>query len=151
MVMAGSIINQAVKNNPGSQLIPIDSEHSAIFQCLAGRPSLEVESLLLTASGGPFRTLNKEDFSSITKTSALKHPTWNMGPKITIDSATMMNKGLEVIEAHFLFNIPFEAIDIIIHPTSTAHSFVQFRDGSLMCQLGSPRYEVTYIICSNLS
>jgi 1-deoxy-D-xylulose-5-phosphate reductoisomerase len=138
MVMAGDIINRAVKEHPASRIVPIDSEHSAVFQCLASRPPEEVESILLTASGGPFWNLSGDDFSSITKEEALNHPTWNMGPKVTIDSATMMNKGLEVIEAHYLFNIGFEHIDIIIHPTSTIHSFVQFRDGSLMAQMGSP-------------
>jgi 1-deoxy-D-xylulose-5-phosphate reductoisomerase len=138
MVMGGDIINRALRNHPTSRLIPIDSEHSAVFQCLSGRPPEEVEGILLTASGGPFWNTPKENFNSISKQEALNHPTWNMGPKITIDSATMMNKGLEVIEAHYLFNIPFEHINIIIHPTSTIHSFVQFRDGSLLAQLGSP-------------
>jgi 1-deoxy-D-xylulose-5-phosphate reductoisomerase len=150
MVMAGDIINRSLKEYPKSELIPIDSEHSAIFQCLGGRPNSEVESLLLTASGGPFRTLPKEKFQAITKAEALDHPTWDMGPKITIDSATMMNKGLEVIEAHYLFNIPFDRIQIVVHPTSIVHSFVQFQDGSLMAQLGSPDmklpilYSLTY-------
>ncbi len=138
MVMAGTVINQALRDNPGSALIPIDSEHSAIFQCLAGRPTSEVEEIQLTASGGPFRELPREAFSSITKAQALKHPTWVMGQKITIDSATLMNKGLEVIEAHYLFDIPVDKIRVIIHPSSIVHSFVQFRDGSLMAQLGCP-------------
>ncbi|MFC1585104.1 1-deoxy-D-xylulose-5-phosphate reductoisomerase [Fibrobacterota bacterium] len=138
MVTAGEIINRALQMNPDSRIIPIDSEHSAIFQCLSGRPGEEVEAILLTASGGPFRTLPPKEFSSITRTDALNHPTWDMGPKITIDSATMMNKGLEVIEAHYLFNLSFDQINIVIHPSSTIHSFVQFRDGSLMAQLGSP-------------
>ncbi len=138
MVMAGQIIRNTLDKHPESRLVPIDSEHSAIFQCLAGRPSSEVENLILTASGGPFRKTPKEEFSKITVKEALNHPTWNMGPKITIDSATMMNKGLEVIEAHHLFQMDFEKIEVVIHPSSTVHSFVQFQDGSLMAQLGTP-------------
>lgn len=150
MVMAGEIINEALGRNPSSRLIPIDSEHSAIFQCLAGRPVSEVEQIQLTASGGPFRTRPKSDFESIRKADALKHPTWVMGEKITIDSATLMNKGLEVIEAHYLFNVAFKDIKVVVHPTSIIHSFVQFRDGSLMAQLGCPdmqlpiQYALTY-------
>jgi 1-deoxy-D-xylulose-5-phosphate reductoisomerase len=138
MVMAGEIINDALRRNPASRLIPIDSEHSAIFQCLSGRPVSEVEHIELTASGGPFRERPKAAFASIRKADALKHPTWVMGAKITIDSATLMNKGLEVIEAHYLFGVPFDKIKVVIHPTSIIHSFVQFRDGSLMAQLGCP-------------
>ncbi len=138
MVMAGEIINAALHRNPSSRLIPIDSEHSAIFQCLAGRPVSEVEHIELTASGGPFRERPKAAFAAIRKADALKHPTWVMGEKITIDSATLMNKGLEVIEAHYLFGVAFENIKVVIHPSSIIHSFVQFRDGSLMAQLGCP-------------
>ena len=138
MVMAGGIINQALLRNPSSRLIPIDSEHSAIFQCLAGRPVSEVEHIELTASGGPFRELPAARFAGIRKADALKHPTWVMGEKITIDSATLMNKGLEVIEAHYLFGVAIDRIKVVIHPTSIIHSFVQFRDGSLMAQLGCP-------------
>jgi len=150
MVMAGEIINAALKRNPSSLIVPIDSEHSAIFQCLAGRPVSEVEHIELTASGGPFRERPKADFRTIRKSDALKHPTWVMGEKITIDSATLMNKGLEVIEAHYLFGMPFERIKVVIHPSSIIHSFVQFRDGSLMAQLGCPdmqlpiQYALTY-------
>jgi 1-deoxy-D-xylulose-5-phosphate reductoisomerase len=150
MVMAGEIINEALRKNPSSLLIPIDSEHSAIFQCLAGRPVSEVENIQLTASGGPFREKSKATFGSIRRADALKHPTWVMGEKITIDSATLMNKGLEVIEAHYLFGVPFDKIKVVIHPTSIIHSFVQFRDGSLMAQLGCPdmqlpiQYALTY-------
>lgn len=150
MVMAGEIINEALRKNPASRLIPIDSEHSAIFQCLAGRPVSEVERIELTASGGPFRERPIADFGSIRKSDALKHPTWVMGEKITIDSATLMNKGLEVIEAHYLFGVAFADIKVVIHPTSIIHSFVQFRDGSLMAQLGCPdmqlpiQYALTY-------
>ncbi|MDB5048362.1 MAG: 1-deoxy-D-xylulose-5-phosphate reductoisomerase [Fibrobacteres bacterium] len=138
MVMAGELINAALRRNPSSRLIPIDSEHSAIFQCLAGRPASEVEHIELTASGGPFRERPKAAFGAIRKADALKHPTWVMGEKITIDSATLMNKGLEVIEAHYLFGVDFANIKVVIHPTSIVHSFVQFRDGSLMAQLGCP-------------
>jgi len=150
MVMAGEILNEALRNHPEARLIPIDSEHSAIFQCLAGRPVAEVEQIQLTASGGPFRTRSAADFASIRKADALKHPTWVMGEKITIDSATLMNKGLEVIEAHYLFGVPFADIKVVIHPGSIVHSFVQFRDGSLMAQLGCPdmqlpiQYALTY-------
>jgi 1-deoxy-D-xylulose-5-phosphate reductoisomerase len=150
MVMAGEIINDALRRNPAAKLIPIDSEHSAIFQCLAGRPVSEVEHIELTASGGPFRERPKAAFPSIRKADALKHPTWVMGEKITIDSATLMNKGLEVIEAHYLFGVDFKDIKVVIHPGSIIHSFVQFRDGSLMAQLGCPdmqlpiQYALTY-------
>jgi 1-deoxy-D-xylulose-5-phosphate reductoisomerase len=138
MVMAGELINAALREHPESDLVPIDSEHSAIFQCLAGRPDSEVDYLQLTASGGPFRDRPRSEFPSITKAEALKHPTWVMGEKITIDSATLMNKGLEVIEAHFLFGTGFDRIKVVIHPKSIVHSLVQFRDGSLMAQLGCP-------------
>ncbi len=138
MVMAGDLINAALRRHPEAGLVPIDSEHSAIFQCLAGRPVEEVDFLQLTASGGPFRERAKGDFNSITKADALKHPTWVMGAKITIDSATLMNKGLEVIEAHQLFGVDFDRIKVVVHPSSIVHSLVQFRDGSLMAQLGCP-------------
>lgn len=138
MVMAGPVIQDALKNNPKSFITPIDSEHSAIFQCLSGRPNVEVENLQITASGGPFREWPIERFESITIKDALNHPVWSMGKKITIDSASMMNKGLEVIEAHFLFDIPYDQIQVVVHPQSMVHSLVQFRDGSLMAQLGAP-------------
>jgi 1-deoxy-D-xylulose-5-phosphate reductoisomerase len=138
MVMAGDLINAALRRHPEAGLIPIDSEHSAIFQCLAGRPVEEVDSIQLTASGGPFRERSKDTFAAITKADALKHPTWVMGAKITIDSATLMNKGLEVIEAHQLFGVGFDQIKVVVHPSSIVHSLVQFRDGSLMAQLGCP-------------
>lgn len=138
MVMAGPVIQDALKQNPKSYITPIDSEHNAIFQCLAGRSAEEVECLQITASGGPFREWPKEKFETITVKDALNHPVWSMGKKITIDSASMMNKGLEVIEAHFLFGIPYEQIKVVVHPQSMVHSLVQFRDGSLMAQLGAP-------------
>jgi len=138
MVMAGDLINAALSRHPEAGLVPIDSEHSAIFQCLAGRPTEEVDFVQLTASGGPFRERPKDTFATITKADALKHPTWVMGAKITIDSATLMNKGLEVIEAHQLFGVGFDRIKVVVHPSSIVHSLVQFRDGSLMAQLGCP-------------
>jgi 1-deoxy-D-xylulose-5-phosphate reductoisomerase len=138
MVMAGDLINAALRRHPEAALIPIDSEHSAIFQCLAGRPVEEVDFIQLTASGGPFRERPRDTFAAITKADALKHPTWVMGAKITIDSATLMNKGLEVIEAHQLFGVSFDQIKVVVHPSSIVHSLVQFRDGSLMAQLGCP-------------
>jgi 1-deoxy-D-xylulose-5-phosphate reductoisomerase len=138
LVMAGTIIKEALQKNPAAQITPVDSEHNAIFQCLSGRGTEEIENLQITASGGPFRELPAEKFSEITLKDALNHPVWNMGKKITIDSASMMNKGLEVIEAHFLFDIPYEQIKVLVHPQSMVHSLVQFRDGSLMAQLGAP-------------
>jgi 1-deoxy-D-xylulose-5-phosphate reductoisomerase len=142
LVMAGTVVEEVLLANPNSKLLPIDSEHSAIFQCLQDRPVEEIETIQLTASGGPFRTLDKSPFKDITVERALKHPTWSMGPKITIDSATLMNKGLEVLEAHFLFHVPFDQIDVVVHPGSIVHSMVQFRDGSLMAQLGAPDMKV---------
>ena len=138
MVMAGPVIWDKLAENPKAFITPIDSEHSAIFQCLADRPTKEVECLEITASGGPFRTWDIEHFENITVADALNHPVWSMGKKITIDSASMMNKGLEVLEAHFLFHIPYEQIKVVVHPQSMVHSLVQFRDGSLMAQLGAP-------------
>ena len=138
MVMAGPVIWDKLAENPKSFITPIDSEHSAIFQCLSGRPEKDVEFLEITASGGPFREWPIEKFEQITVADALNHPVWSMGKKITIDSASMMNKGLEVLEAHFLFHIPYEQIKVVVHPQSMVHSLVQFRDGSLMAQLGAP-------------
>jgi 1-deoxy-D-xylulose-5-phosphate reductoisomerase len=138
LVMAGDIINRLLEAHPESELVPIDSEHSALHQCLGGRPVEEIETLLLTASGGPFRELPADEFESITVERALRHPTWNMGPKITIDSSTLFNKGLEVIEAHHLFRVPYDRIRVLVHPGSHVHSLVQFRDGALVAQLGTP-------------
>jgi 1-deoxy-D-xylulose-5-phosphate reductoisomerase len=136
LVSAGDIIMaEALKNNV--PILPIDSEHAAIFQCLEGYKTKEVEKLILTASGGPFWDKDV-DFSSITKKEALKHPNWTMGQKISIDSATLMNKGLEVIEAHHLFNIPYEQIEVVIHPQSIIHSLVEYIDGNVLAQLGNP-------------
>jgi len=138
LVMAGQLINELLDANPKASLLPVDSEHSALYQALGGRPPEEVEALILTASGGPFRTLPADEFAHITVERALKHPTWSMGPKITIDSATLFNKGLEVIEAHVLFRIPYERIEVLVHPGSHVHSLVRFCDGALMAQLGTP-------------
>lgn len=137
LVMGGRLIN-SIAAASGSEIRPVDSEHSAIWQCLTGENKSEVSRLILTASGGPFRTKPADEFESIKTSEALKHPSWKMGRKITIDSATLMNKGLEVIEAYFLFDIPPERIDIVIHPQSIIHSMVEFVDGSVKAQLGLP-------------
>ena len=149
LVAAGSLVTALVREY-GVRLIPIDSEHSAILQCLAGEDPSKIARLILTASGGPFLNTKKEDFHKILVEQALNHPNWKMGSKITIDSATLMNKGLEVIEAHWLFGIPPERIDVVIHPQSIIHSMVEFIDGSVKAQLGLPdmkipiQYALTY-------
>ena len=154
LVMAGSIINE-IKNKSGAKIFPVDSEHSAIWQCLVGESIKEVNKIILTGSGGPFRTLEIGQFNSITVDRALNHPNWEMGKKITIDSATMMNKGLEVIEAFWLFDISKDMIEIIIHPQSIIHSMVEFKDKSVKAQLGIPdmkipiQYALTYPNHSN--
>ncbi|MAM15547.1 MAG: 1-deoxy-D-xylulose-5-phosphate reductoisomerase [Candidatus Marinimicrobia bacterium] len=154
LVMAGSIINE-IKNKSGAKIFPVDSEHSAIWQCLVGESIKEVNKIILTGSGGPFRTLEIGQFNSITVDRALNHPNWEMGKKITIDSATMMNKGLEVIEAYWLFDISKDMIEIIIHPQSIIHSMVEFKDKSVKAQLGLPdmkipiQYALTYPNHSN--
>tara|TARA_B110000014_G_scaffold254318_1_gene234787 strand:- start:5302 stop:6453 length:1152 start_codon:yes stop_codon:yes gene_type:complete len=137
LVVGGSIIKDKMIDT-GANIFPVDSEHSAIWQCLEGENINEVNKLILTGSGGPFRTLNGSKFDNITKNEALKHPNWSMGSKITIDSATMMNKGLEVIEAYWLFDISINNIDILVHPQSIIHSMVEFIDGSIKAQLGEP-------------
>ncbi len=134
LVMAGDLILQAARKS-GAEIIPVDSEHSAIHQAMRCGRREEVARLVLTASGGPFRERDLSTFDSITVEDALAHPTWKMGPKITVDSATMMNKGLEIIEAHFLFGLPADRIDVVLHPQSIIHSFVEFVDGSLVAQL----------------
>lgn len=149
LVMGGLLINRIMERT-GAQLYPIDSEHSAIWQCLTGEKIDSVKKLILTASGGPFRTKPINEFENISTKEALAHPNWKMGRKVTIDSATLMNKGLEVIEAYWLFNIPHERIDIVIHPQSIIHSMVEFKDGSIKAQLGLPdmklpiQYALTY-------
>jgi 1-deoxy-D-xylulose-5-phosphate reductoisomerase len=137
MVVAGELINRLRAENDAT-IIPVDSEHSAIYQCLVGEDPSSVERLILTASGGPFRELPSDRFEAITAAQALKHPNWSMGPKITIDSATLMNKGLEVIEARWLFDVPCPRIDVVVHPQSIVHSMVEFVDGSVKAQLGLP-------------
>ena len=135
LVMAGSIVMERARQR-GVPVLPVDSEHNAIHQCLDGRPTRHVKRLVLTASGGPFRALSASEIARVTPEDALRHPTWRMGPKITIDSATLMNKGLEVIEARWLFNIGPGRIDVLVHPQSIVHSLVEFVDGSLLAQLG---------------
>jgi 1-deoxy-D-xylulose-5-phosphate reductoisomerase len=137
LVVAGELITKLAREN-GVHIYPVDSEHSAIFQCLTGELLNPIEKIYLTASGGPFRGKKREDLLNITKEQALKHPNWEMGAKITIDSATLMNKGLEVIEAKWLFNLKPEQIDVIVHPQSIVHSLVQFEDGSMKAQMGLP-------------
>jgi 1-deoxy-D-xylulose-5-phosphate reductoisomerase len=134
LVMAGEIVMREAHDNDVN-VLPVDSEHNAIFQCLEGKSSLDVRRLILTASGGPFRETPRKDFDSITPEQALKHPTWNMGPKITVDSATLFNKGLEMIEAHWLFGVEMTRVEVVIHPQSIVHSMVEFTDGSTLAQL----------------
>ena len=149
LVMAGQIIKRAMKLS-GAKIFPVDSEHSAIWQCLVGEKNEDIKKIILTGSGGPFRNRSLNTFNNITVDEALKHPNWSMGKKITIDSATMMNKCLEVIEAYWLFEIEPNSIDIIIHPQSIVHSMVEFNDGSIKAQLGVPdmkvpiQYALTY-------
>jgi len=133
-----SILGSEAVARKGVELLPVDSEHSAVFQCLRSGTLREVDRLVLTASGGPFRTWSAERTRNATVAEALRHPTWQMGRKVTIDSASLMNKGLEVIEAHWLFDLPSERIDAIVHPQSVVHSFVEFRDGSTIAQLSPP-------------
>ncbi|MBY0245058.1 MAG: 1-deoxy-D-xylulose-5-phosphate reductoisomerase [Sphingobacteriaceae bacterium] len=137
LVVAGELVMNLAKEH-GVKIIPVDSEHSAIFQCLVGEENNPIEKIYLTASGGPFRGRNLEFLKNVTKTEALKHPNWVMGAKITIDSATLMNKGLEVIEAKWLFGLEAHQIDVIVHPQSIIHSIVQFKDGSMKAQMGVP-------------
>lgn len=149
LVTAGHLVTERARAK-GVQLLPVDSEHSAIFQCLNGESLDEVEAITLTASGGSFRHLSREELAGVTVEDALRHPNWSMGAKITIDSATMVNKGLEVIEAHWLFGLPYDQIRVLLHPESIVHSFVEFRDSSIIAQLGNPdmrvpiQYALTY-------
>ncbi|HSO94023.1 MAG TPA: 1-deoxy-D-xylulose-5-phosphate reductoisomerase [Candidatus Dormibacteraeota bacterium] len=137
LVMAGELVRDRMRRH-GSRLLPVDSEHSAIWQCLWGEQRSAVEKLVLTGSGGPFLRRPVESLESVSVAEALNHPRWHMGPKITVDSATMMNKGLEIIEAHYLFDVPFSMIEVLVHPQSVVHSMVQFVDGSVKAQLGVP-------------
>jgi 1-deoxy-D-xylulose-5-phosphate reductoisomerase len=141
LVAAGDLALEAQRRG-GGRLIPVDSEHSAAFQCLEGRVPEQVHSLVLTASGGPFRGRNRDELEDVTPEEALAHPTWNMGPKITVDSATLANKGLELIEAHFLFGLPYEQVDVVVHPSSIVHALVRFRDGAALAHLGYPDMRV---------
>jgi 1-deoxy-D-xylulose-5-phosphate reductoisomerase len=141
LVMGGALVAQAAVRG-GGELVPVDSEHSAILQCIAGRPMTEVRRLVITASGGPFRRWSKHQLEQATLADALQHPTWRMGRKITVDSATLANKALEVIEAHFLFALPYDRIEVVVHPQSVVHSFVEFVDGSVLAQLGVPSMEL---------
>ena len=147
LVIAGELMTRAAERS-GAELLPVDSEHNALHQCLRGEHHYEVKRLILTASGGPFRTATRDQIEQATRAQALNHPTWRMGEKITIDSATMMNKGLEVIEAHWLFNRPAEEIDIILHPQSVVHSMVEFVDGSMIAQMGvtDMRHAIQYAL-----
>ncbi|HUX35320.1 MAG TPA: 1-deoxy-D-xylulose-5-phosphate reductoisomerase [Gemmatimonadaceae bacterium] len=141
LVMGGHLVAAAAMRG-GGRVVPVDSEHSAVLQCLAGRPGVEVKRIILTASGGPFREWSRERLATATLADALQHPTWSMGRKITVDSATLANKALEVIEAHFLFGLPYDRIDVVVHPQSIVHSFVEFVDGSVLAQLGVPSMEL---------
>jgi len=141
LVMAGELVRARAAAS-GARVIPIDSEHSAVWQCLRGEDISSVQRVVLTASGGPFLRRAVDTFAAITVPEALAHPTWRMGPKVTLDSATMMNKGLEIIEAHFLFDVPYSRIEVAIHPTSVVHSYVEFRDGAVVAQLGQPDMRV---------
>lgn len=137
LVAAGEMVMDCARRNK-ARLLPVDSEHSAIFQCLEGKPASSIRRLILTASGGPFGSNRAIDLDKVTAAQALKHPRWKMGPKVSIDSATLMNKGLEIMEAHWLFGIPYDRIDVVIHPESIIHSMVEFVDGSILAQLSPP-------------
>ena len=141
LVLAGALAEQACREG-GGEIVPVDSEHSTILQCIGTRPRSEVRRIILTASGGPFRGYSEEQLANVTVDDALRHPTWTMGRKITIDSATLANKALEVIEAHFLFGLDYDQIDVVVHPQSIVHSFVEFIDGSVVAQMSVPSMEL---------
>ena len=141
LVMGGGLVEAARARGHG-EIVPVDSEHSAVLQCITGRPEVEVRRVILTASGGPFRCWDAERIQRATLADALQHPTWRMGRKITVDSATLANKALEVIEAHHLFGLPYDRIDVVVHPQSIVHSFVEFVDGSVLAQVGMPSMEL---------
>jgi len=147
LVAAGELALAALRRG-GGRILPVDSEHSALFQCLEGRAPEQVDTLVLTGSGGPFRGWSRAELEHVTPEQALAHPTWSMGPKITVDSATLANKGLEVIEAHFLFGIPYDRIEVVVQPTSIVHSLVRFRDGAALAHLGYPdmRVPISYAL-----
>ncbi|WP_343347548.1 1-deoxy-D-xylulose-5-phosphate reductoisomerase [Sphingomicrobium sp. XHP0239] len=146
LVTAGALMMEAARRH-GARILPVDSEHNAIFQCLADGDCSQVDRLILTASGGPFRTLSADEMAAKTPEQAVAHPNWSMGAKISVDSATMMNKGLELIEAHHLFGLPSERIDIVVHPQSVIHSCVEYRDGSILAQLGPSDMRVPIAHC----
>jgi 1-deoxy-D-xylulose-5-phosphate reductoisomerase len=141
LVMAGELVTQACAAG-GGEIVPVDSEHSAILQCITGRPGVEVRRIIITASGGPFRQWSAAQLAEATLDDALRHPTWRMGRKITVDCATLANKALEVIEAHFLFGLPYDRIEVVVHPQSVVHSFVELIDGSVLAQVGVPSMEL---------
>ncbi len=141
-LVAGGMLAKAAQARGGGLMIPVDSEHSAIYQCLEGREHTTVDSLVLTASGGPFRGRTREDLLTVTVEEALAHPTWSMGPKITVDSATLANKGLELIEAHWLFDVGYDRIEVVVHPSSIVHGIVRFRDGAALAHVGYPDMRV---------
>jgi 1-deoxy-D-xylulose-5-phosphate reductoisomerase len=145
---AGGELALAAMTRGGGRILPVDSEHSALYQCMEGRDLEQVHSLVLTGSGGPFRGRTRDELAGVTVEQALAHPTWRMGPKITIDSATLANKGLELIEAHFLFDVPYEHIEVVLQPTSIVHSLVRFRDGATLAHLGYPdmRAPISYAL-----
>jgi 1-deoxy-D-xylulose-5-phosphate reductoisomerase len=147
LVAAGDLA-LAARDRVGGRLLPVDSEHSAVLQCLEGRDAKTIHSIVLTASGGPFRGRNRSELEDVTPDDALAHPTWQMGPKITVDSATLANKGLEVIEAHFLFGFPYDRIEVVVQPTSIAHALVRFRNGAVLAHLGYPdmRVPISYAL-----
>ncbi len=147
LVAAGELALEAQRRG-GGLLLPVDSEHSAAFQCFEGRTAESIDSLVITASGGPFRGRTRDELEDVSPEDALAHPTWNMGPKITVDSATLANKGLELIEAHFLFDLPYERIEVVVHPSSTVHALVRFRDGAALAHLGYPdmRVPISYAL-----
>ena len=147
-LVAGGELALAAMQRGGGRMLPVDSEHSALFQCLEGREREQVHSLVLTGSGGPFRGCTRDDLAAVTVEQALAHPTWRMGPKITVDSATLANKGLELIEAHFLFGVPYERIEVVLQPTSIVHSLVRLRDGATIAHLGYPdmRVPISYAL-----
>lgn len=148
LVMAGNLVTAAARKT-GARLLPVDSEHCAIFQCLDGKPHSDLNRIILTCSGGPFRDRKDLDLSNVTLEQTLKHPTWSMGRKITIDSATLMNKGLEMIEAGWLFGVPESQVEVVIHPQSIIHSMVEFRDGSVLAQMGYPDMRLPIHYCLN--
>ena len=141
LVAGGPLVREALRAG-GGELVPVDSEHSAILQCICGTPEGSLRRMILTASGGPFRSCPLDELGTVTPAQALRHPTWDMGAKVTVDSATLANKALEVVEAHFLFDVPYDGIDVVVHPQSIIHSMVEFVDGSVLAQLGFPTMEL---------